>query len=140
MVLLGNQALNGSSGTTDMSAATRRVRISETYDLLDDTRMGLNSHSRIAGLIDWRVEVEFLQNFQSTIQQNVDKFISQVYSYAQPIYIEIRPVSAARSSENPGYNGNVILETFNPIDAAVGALQTVTATFRSAGDLTRSVA
>ena len=135
-VTIGNAS---SSGTTDFSGACRRVRISETYDLLDDTRMGLNSHSRIAGLIDWRVEVELLQNFATTVPPAVDKLIAAIYNYAQPVPITIRPVNAGRTSDNPEYSGMVILETFNPIDAAVGALQTVTATFRSAGDLSRVV-
>lgn len=124
---------------TDISAAVRRVKINETYDLLDDSHMGLNSHSRIPGLIDWSMEFEMLQNFASTAAVPVDKLISSIYANAQPIYVGIRAVNAARTSDNPEYGGMVVLETFNPVDAEHGGLQTVTASWKSAGDLTRAV-
>lgn len=144
MVLIGTSsgAPWTTSGTTpvvatDISSAVRRVKINETYDLLDDSHMGLSSHSRISGLIDWGMEFELLQNFASTAAVPVDKLIDSIYSNAQPIYVEVRPVNAARTSDNPARAGMVILETFNPIDAEHGGLQLVTASFKSAGDLSR---
>lgn len=129
----------GSASPTDVSSAIRRVRINETYDLLDDSHMGLNSHSRIAGLIDWSMEFEMLQNFASTAAVPVDKLFDAIYGNAQPIYVEVRPVNAARTSDNPARGGMVIMENFNPIDAEHGGLQVVNASFKSAGDLSRYV-
>lgn len=141
MVLIGTSsgAPWTTSGTNsgDVSQAVRRIRINETYDLLEDGHMGLNSHSRIAGLIDWGVELELLQNFASTAAVPVDKLFDAIYQNAQPILIEVRPVNAARTSDNPARQGMVILESFNPIDAEHGGLQVVNANFRSAGDLSR---
>lgn len=154
-VLLGTSTAmvstaSGTSTTTniapyDISAFVRRVRLQRQYDLHDDTRMGHTAHSRIAGLEDWTAELEVLQEFQTCtiatnntgggVPTNIDKLVSSILGVRA--MIAIRPVAGSRTSDNPEFQGPVMLESYSPIDGAVGDLLSMTIPFRSAGNLTR---
>src|SRR5262245_18280390 len=139
---------SANGGMYDISMYVTRVRLQRQFDLNDDTRMGHTAHSRIAGLEDWTAELEILQDFASSgISTNVnngglatgmDKLIAGILGVK--CNLAIRPVAAARSSDNPEFQGPVMLESYNPMDGAVGDLLKITIPFRSAGNLTRITA
>lgn len=140
-VWLGTSTAMGStSGGLDISKWVTRVRLQRQFDLHDDTRMGHTAHSRIAGIEDWTAELEILQDFASTSiddTHGMDKLLASILGVRSRLCI--RPVSAARSSDNPEFDGPVMLEAYNPMDGAVGDLLKITIPFRSAGNLSRLV-
>jgi hypothetical protein len=129
----------------DISVFVKRVKLQRQFDLHDDTRMGHTAHSRIAGLEDWTAELELLQDFQigSILTNNaggglptsLDKLIASILGVRAQL--AIRPILGARSSDNPEFNGAVMLESYSPMDGAVGDLLSITIPFRSAGNLAR---
>jgi hypothetical protein len=142
-VFLGTSSAIGSTsaGVFDISTFVTRIRLQRQFDLHDDTRMGLTAHSRIAGIEDWTAELELLQDFASTsvaAAMGLDKLIASILGVRARM--AIRPVLAARSSDNPEFDGIVMLESYSPMDGAVGDLLKLTIPFRSAGSLTRTVA
>jgi hypothetical protein len=125
--------------TEDISDHVTRIRLNRTYDLHDDTRMGMTDHSRISGLGTWAFEFEVLQDFQST-GGAIDKILNRIAAAGVPIKIAVRPYKGVdRSSDNPEYSGDAILESYTPMDGAVGDLLKTTVPFQSAGSLTRTV-
>lgn len=121
----------------DLSAQVTSVTLNANTETPDSTTMGATARERIHGLVDWSVDVTFKQNFAAG---SVDAILSDLIgSSAFPI--TVRPVASdVVSATNPNYTGQVIMETYQPIQGAVGDLATTTVTFRSAGPLTRAIA
>ena len=123
----------------DISAFVSRVRLNRDFDEHDDTVMGMSAHSRTPGLESWETEVEMIQEFSTLANLNVDRLLHDIIDGRIKVSMAIRPVSAARSSDNPEYYGHVRLFTHSPMDGAVGDLLKTTPSFRSAGSLFRAV-
>ena len=141
-VVIGTTTTGGTpegSGLTDFSAFVARVRINRDFDEHDDTVMGMSAHSRVPGLESWDMEMELIQEFSNSAALNIDKRLHDIIDGRLKIVAAIRPVAAARSSDNPEYYGHVRLFSHTPMDGAVGDLLKTTPSFRSAGSLTRSV-
>ena len=122
---------------TDLSSQVQAVTLNVNVELPDSTTMGATSRERINGLLEWSVDVTFKQNFAAG---SVDAIISDLVG-SSAIPITVRPdASTAVGATNPNYTGQVILETYQPIQGSVGDLATTTVTFRSAGPLSRNIA
>jgi hypothetical protein len=132
LVLTNAQVLVNS---VDLSDHILDVKLTYKAELQDDTAMGLGTRSRTPGLLDWTVALTAKNDFAAA---NVDATIFPLIG-AAPFAIEIRPVKAARSATNPGYNGNVVVSTDDPISGAIGKLLTRTTLFEAAGPLARSL-
>lgn len=112
------------------------VTLNRSSDMLDISEMGVSTRVNLAGLNEWSVEVEMLQDFAAG---NVDEILNGKYA-AAAFYIQVKPDSGAVSTSNPEYYGLCVLEGYNPMDGTVGDAIMVRATFRCAGDLTRRTA
>jgi hypothetical protein len=138
-LIFKNAHFSLTTSTNDLSAKVRSLRLSRTYDIHDNTRMGHTAHSRITGLEDWRAEVTFLQNFASTENEPIDALLAAKVLAGVAFEIAMRPVNAARTSDNPEFRGNVVIESYEPMTGAVGDLLETTVPFLSAGNLSRLV-
>lgn len=134
------------AGANDISASVTKAKLESKYDMHDNTRMGLNSHSRIAGLEDWSMEFDVLQAFSTSDSLtesvlNIDRLLAtlkEVTSTGKSFLCNVRMKNGvARSSDNPEYEGLVVLETHQPFDAEVGDLLKTSISLLSAGDLSR---
>lgn len=122
---------------TAIANRVRSVRLSYTADEHDDTVMGLTSHSRVQGLFSWDVELEMLQDFESSSTGYSDKKIFDLLDSKVKFMIGVRPFDAARSSDNPEYQGLVRVRSHDPMTGAVGDLLTTRIPLMSAGNLSR---
>lgn len=120
-------------GGTDLSDHVRSISINISAEDLDDTAMGDSWHSRLAGLKDFSVNVEFNQDFAAS---NVEATIWG--AFATSAAIAFNPASSTTSTTNPRYSGNVIITDATPIDSSVGELATVSYTWPGSGALTRA--
>lgn len=121
-------------GGTEYSDHVRSVTLEYSAELLDDTAMGDTTRSRTGGLKDWSVTIEFYQDFaDNDIDETLFGLVGTTTTVA------VRPDNTTISATNPEYTGTAILESAPPLGGAVGELAMVTATFRSAGALTRDV-
>lgn len=124
------------SGGTDLSDHVRDVNLQYGAEGVDDTVMGNDTRSVIAGLKEWSLEVEFAQDYDAS---KVDATLFPLVG-AVAFEVTVRNKSGAVSATNPNFYGNVILESYPPLAGEVGGLATTRAVFRPAGDLTRAVA
>lgn len=121
----------------DLSAFVRSVTLNYSADLQEDTSMGDSTRTRIGGLKDWSVDVTFKQDFDSG---SVDGTLFSLVG-GSAVTIIVRPdKSDGVSTTNPNYTGSCILESYNPVDNAVGDLAEVSVTFQCAGALSRNTA
>lgn len=122
-----------SINSVDLSDHVRQVTINYAAELIDDTVMGDSTRSRIGGLKDWSMTIEFLQDFAaSEVDVTLFSLVGTTFT------VEVRPTSDAASATNPSYEGTGILENYNPLGNSVGELAMAPITIQSAGDLSRA--
>lgn len=118
-----------------MSSFVRSVTLNVEAEDLEDTAMGDTFRSRIGGLKDWSVDVEFNQDFAaSAVDVTIFPLLGTV------VNVKVRPTSAAISATNPEYSGSVLINEYNPLDGSVGDLATTSVSWPGAGALSRAVA
>lgn len=120
--------------TVDLSDHVKSCSVNYEAEMLDDTVMGDTTRSNIAGLLNWSMDVEFLQDFASA---KVDATLFALVGSAS-FTVTVKPTSGSVSATNPSFSGSAVLESYPPMTGSVGDLETVSATFRSAGALTRA--
>ena len=123
--------------SVDLSAYVQSVTLNYNPELQDDTAMGDTARSRAQGLIDWSMDVTFFQDFDSG---TVDDTLFSIASGSASVSAVLKPTSAAVSTSNPSYTGNVVIGTYQAVAGTVGDMATVTVNFASAGTLTRATA
>ena len=123
-----------SVGGTDLSNRVRSVTLNDLTELQDKTTMGCNTRARKAGLNDWNVSVEFLQDYAAGSVHATIKAAK-----GTSVALVVRPENAVAGAENPEQSGNIVIENYNPVAGAVGDLQTCTISGQADGDLSESV-
>jgi hypothetical protein len=108
--------------TTDISDYVKSVIINYSADMLEDTAMGDLSHSKKPGLKDWSIDIEFYQDF---VDNGLDEDMWTLINGGLSVNVEIRPTSAVRSAANPAYTCLGQIESWGPIQGAVGEMAMV---------------
>jgi hypothetical protein len=115
------------------------VTLGSTYDVLETTAFkGGNvpaaAKTRIAGLVDNSVTLEFHQDFAA------GSVNSTIYPLlGTEVAIKIQPVNGAISATNPEYQFNAIVSEWTPLNGAVGELATASVTWPITGPIVQDV-
>lgn len=120
----------------NLSNYVRSVQLQVEQDELETNTMGGNGYkSRIGGLKDWNVQIEFNSEFVDP--QGVDAVLWPLFGTTTSI--AIKPTSAAVSPTNPEYQGTVLVNQINPMGGSVGEVSTVEVQWPGASPLIRDV-
>lgn len=111
-----------------------KVTVKTSAAELDNTAFGATYHSRIGGLKDGELAIEWNQDFAAA---QVDATIFPILGSV--VTFEVRPTSGARSSTNPAYTGSVLISDYSPLDGKVGDLAVNGSTWKTTGTITRAV-
>jgi hypothetical protein len=106
----------------DLSSWVRQISIDYSAAEVESTAMGNAGQARLAGLLDWSMDITFAQDYALAA---VDATLFPLVGAAQ-FAVEARPVNSARSTTNPAYVGNAILPSYKPLGQKVGALAEAT--------------
>ena len=122
--------------TVDLSDHVRSVTLNYSAELLDDTAMGDTTRSRIGGLKDWSVDIEFFADEASgKVQATVFDDVGTTGA------LVIRPDnSEGVSATNPNYSGTGIVESIPLVAGGVGDIQMAPVRIVAAGALSRAEA
>jgi len=120
-----------------LSTRVKSVSFPIAPELLDAVAMGDNSKTKMVGLFDWSVDVEFYQDFVATAGINVDATLWPLCG-AAAFPIAVRADAGVKSATNPEYGGYVVLASYNPIGGTAGQVAMATVKFECGGDLTRT--
>ena len=120
--------------TVDLSDHVKAVTLNYASELQDDTVMGDDTRSRLGGLLDWSMDIEFAQDFDSA---KVDATLFPLVGTT--FIVKLVATTATVSSTNPRYTGTGILESYPPLSGAVGDLAVTAITIQSAGTLAREI-
>lgn len=119
----------------DLSDHVRQVTLNVEADGQEDTAMGDSWRSRLGGLKDSSVEIEFNQDFAAS---EVDATLWPLFGTTTTV--TIKPTSSAVSATNPSFSGSMLLTEYPPLDGSVGDVATTSVTFEGAGTITRATA
>lgn len=120
--------------SVDLSDHVKSVTLNYEAAALDETAMGDTTRTNLAGLLNWTLTVNFIQDYAAS---EVDATLFSLVG-AAAFAIAVRPVNTTVSATNPEYQGNAILTSYPPMGGGVGDLEMAQATFASAGALTRA--
>lgn len=103
--------------SVDLSAWVESVTLPVEFEALEDTAMGDSARSRIAGLEDGSITLNFNDDFDASA---VDATIWAARKTA--VVCKVRPTSAAIGATNPEYVGSYLVNQVNPFGVSVGQL------------------
>ena len=119
----------------DLSDHVQSLVLNTGQAMQDATKMGDQAVTNTAGLATWSLDVTFLQDYAAS---KVDATLEPLLGLGNTAAIIVNPAGSSTATANPKYSGTAILESYNPIGGAVGDNAVASATFQSAGDLTRA--
>ena len=122
-------SINSVALSDHATAATLEI----TYDDVDTTAFGDSVRTRIAGLGDATVNITWNQDYASSeIDATFNGIVGTVVAF------ELTPTSGSVSATNPKYTGSVLVSSYTPIAAEIGALSTITTSWPVTGAITRA--
>lgn len=134
--------------TTDISEYISSVTINTPEDVVETTGFGPTaSRTRVSGLKDHSVTLEFMNDFASGALEQVISTIG----IGELANFTIKPTTAAVSATNPIYKadgsgsgatkaGQVLVAEWTPLNGAVGELTTVSVTWPVSGQIVKATA
>lgn len=119
--------------STDVSSYVSSVTLSTSLDVVDTTSFGNTARTRVAGLADNQVTIEFFQDFGSGLLESI------VYpTIGTSAAMVIKPVSGTTTATNPQYAFNALVAEWQPLSGAVGELATASVTWPISGAITKT--
>ena len=122
-----------SIGGTDVSANVASVQIETTADEVETTAFGSTGKTRVGGLLDTTISLS-LHNDYSAVEGLVYPLIGSTTT------VIVKPNGTAVSTANPSYTMLANVLSWNPINGAVGELNTVDVSWPVSGTITKATA
>ena len=122
-------------GSTDLSDHISSVSLSSTFDIVETTAFGQTAKSRVAGLVDNSVTLEFHQDYASgEVEATIYPLLGTVTT------VTVKPVNTATSASNPLYTASALVSEWTPLNGAVGELATASVTWPVSGAIVKTTA
>jgi hypothetical protein len=106
-----------------------------TQDEIDTTSFGSSFRTRIGGLRDGSVSLDFHQDFGAGA---VDSLLYPLMGTL--VDVKIAPTSGTVTATNPEYRFSALVTQYQPFAGAVGDLATLSVTWPVSGTVTRATA
>lgn len=120
---------------TDFSSSIAAATLEISADEQETTAFGADYRTRIAGLKDASITLDFHQDFGAS---SVDATLFPLLGSA--VAFTISPTSDAVSATNPSYSGTAIVTSYSPFSSSVGDLATLSVTWPVSGAISRATA
>jgi hypothetical protein len=130
-IVLTNASVTFAS--TDISSFVSSVTLSTSLDVVDTTSFGNTARTRVAGLADNQITIEFFQDFASGQLESV--VFPTIGTSAAMV---IKPVAGSTTATNPQYAFNALVAEWQPLSGAVGELATASVTWPISGAITKT--
>jgi len=120
-------------GATDLSSYVTSVTLGSTFDIVETTAFGNTARTRVAGLADNSVSLEFNQDYGSGALESV------IYpTLGTAVSITVKPVAGSASATNPAYSFSALVSEWTPLNGAIGELATASVTWPISGVITKT--
>lgn len=120
-------------GGVDLSGNIASVTINENYAEVATTAFGDTAVTRIAGLGDHSISLDFHEDFAA----------AQVHATIAPLVgatstVSVKPVNDTTSATNPAFSATVLVTEWPLLNGAVGDLASASVTWPVSGVITTS--
>jgi hypothetical protein len=104
-------------------------------DIVETTGFGSTSKTRIAGLSDNSVQIDWIQDFAAA---NVEATIYPLIGTTTTIVVQ--PASTTVTATNPSYTFTALVSEWQPLSGGIGQLLTAKTSWPISGTITKAVA
>ena len=120
-------------GGVDLSSWITNISLDTKYDIIDTTSYGSTAKTRVAGLADNSITLDFIQDFAtSAVEATIYPLLGTTTT------IIVQPVSGSASTTNPKYTVSALVSDWSPLKGAVGQLSTASVTWNISGVITKA--
>lgn len=120
-------------GATDISSYVTSVTLSSTYDVVETTAFGNTARTRVAGLADNSVALEFNQDYAASALESV------IYpTLGTAVSVTVKPVAGTVTTSNPAYSFSALVSEWTPLKGGIGELATASVTWPISGTITKT--
>jgi hypothetical protein len=122
-------------GTTNLSSTINSVTLDISADEIETTAFGSTYRTRIGGLKDASVSLDFMQDFAAG---SVDALLFPLMG--STVAIKIAPTSGSVTATNPEYRFDALVTQYQPFAGSIGDLATLSVSWPTTGDIVRGTA
>jgi hypothetical protein len=120
---------------TDFSTSLNSVELALEADDLETTAFGQGFRTRIGGLKQASLTLNFMQDFAAG---SVDAVLSPLLATLATVVI--KPTSGTVTATNPSYTMTALVTQYSPFASSVGDIASLSVTFPVSGTVTRATA
>lgn len=125
-----------SISANDLSTYLRKAELVVEVEEKEVTNMGsLGWKEYLGGLKAGTLSIEFLQDYAAGL---LDAIMWPLLGTV--VAFEVRPTSAAVSTSNPKWTGNLLVKSWQPVGGGVGDEANLSLTYPTSGAVTRATA
>ena len=120
--------------SVNLSDHIASVTLTTADDVIETTAFGSTARTRVAGLGDNSVALEFHQDYATS---NVEATIYPLLGSTTTVVV--KPNGSTTAATNPSYTFTTLVSEWTPLNGAVGELATASVTWPISGDITKAV-
>lgn len=120
--------------SVNLSDHIASVTITSSDDIVETTAFGTTARTRVAGLTDNSVALEFHQDYAtSSVEATIYPLLGTTTA------VVVKPNGGTTGAANPSYSFNALVSEWTPLNGAVGELATASVTWSIDGEITKAV-
>ena len=120
---------------TDFSTSLNSVELSQEADDLETTAFGSSWRTRIGGLKQASLTLNFMQDFAAgSVDATLNPLLGSIAT------VVIVPTSGTVTATNPSYTMTALVTQYSPFASSVGDIATLSVTWPVTGSVTRATA
>ena len=124
-----------SIGGTDFSSSLNSVELAEEADNLETTAFGSTWRTRIGGLKQASLTLNFMQDFAAgSVDATLNPLLGSIAT------VIIKPTSGTVTATNPSYTMTALVTQYSPFASSVGDIATLSVTWPVSGSVVRGTA
>lgn len=120
--------------SVNLSDHVASITLTTNDDVVETTAFGSTARTRVAGLGDNSVAIEFHQDYATS---NVEATIYPLLGTTTSVVL--KPNGATTAATNPSYTFTALVSEWTPLNGAVGELATASVTWPISGEVTKAV-
>jgi len=120
-------------GGVDLSDHINNITLETKYDIVETTTFGSTAKTRVAGLADNQITLDFMQDFAaSSVEATIYPLLGTTTS------VVIKPVAGTTTTTNPQYTVSALVADWTPLKGGIGQLATASVTWPVSGTITKA--
>jgi hypothetical protein len=120
--------------SVNLSDHIASVTLTTADDVIETTAFGSTARTRVAGLGDNSIALEFHQDYATS---NVEATIYPLLGSTTTVVV--KPNGSSTAATNPSYTFTTLVSEWTPLNGAVGELATASVTWPISGEITKAV-